>query len=282
MTKRIIGLYDALHRLWSNKLTDQSISWLLIATFGFGLLLVVSARNLGFPAIPDTTNYFLAIDLSFQVLLVIEILGLIFVLPKSVADSVGKQFEILSVILLRSAFKEFGYFKQPVEWSNFIYEPLFHMLSDAFGALLIFLIIGFYYQKQRHERITKNDQEQLEFIHFKKILSLLLLCVFVYLGFTDISQFIETGHYVNSFNTFYTILIFADVLILLFSLRYTTKYYNLFRYSSFALATILIRVSLTAPAYVNVILGITAGLFVLGLTLIYNYFLKQDELEAKS
>ncbi|MEM6735711.1 MAG: hypothetical protein AAF620_06550, partial [Bacteroidota bacterium] len=271
-----VKIYDFLNRIWSNKFTDQSISWLLIGTFFLGLLIITSSKLLGVPELSNTTNYFLAIDLSFQVLLIIEILGLIFVLPKSVADSVGKQFEILSVILLRSAFKEFSNFEQPVSWSDFIYEPLFHMLSDAFGALLIFLIIGFYYQKQRHERITKNDQEQLQFIHFKKLLALVLLLVFIYLGFFDVLHFIRDGVYEDSFNMFYTILIFADILILLFSLRYSSKYYNLFRYSSFALATILIRVSLTAPPYVNVILGITAGLFVLGLTLIYNYFLKQE------
>ena len=270
-----IKLFDFFFSLWSHKRTDQLVSWLLIGTFVLGLFLVASFKYFGVPAL-DSANYFLAIDLSFQVLLIIEILGLIFVLPRSVADSVGKQFEILSVILLRSAFKEFGNFDQPVSWSNVIYDPLFHMLSDAFGALLIFLIIGFYYQKQRHEKITKNDQEQLEFIHFKKIVALLLLVVFVFLGFSDVLQFTRSGYYVDSFNMFYTILIFTDVLILLFSLRYSSKYYNLFRYSSFALATILIRVSLTAPPYVNVILGIVAGLFILGLTLIYNYFLKQE------
>ena len=80
------------------------------------------------------------------------------------------------------------------------------------------------------------------------------------------------GHHYSGPNNHFCKLI----TVVLFSLRYTSKYYNLFRYSSFALATILIRVSLTAPPYINVILGITAGLFVLGLTLIYNYFLKQE------
>lgn len=271
----MIKLYDFFYRLWSHQRTDQVVSWLLIGTFGFGILMVACSQYLGFPSL-SSPDYLIAIDLSFQVLLIIEILGLIFVLPRSVADSVGKQFEILSVILLRSAFKEFGNLKQTDSWSNVIYDPLFHMLSDAFGALLIFLIIGFYYQKQRHERITKNDQEQLEFIHFKKIVALVLLVVFLFLGCSDLLQSIEVGHYVKSFNTFYTILIFSDILILLFSLRYSSKYYNLFRYSSFALATILIRVSLSAPPYINAILGITAGLFVLGLTFIYNYFLKQE------
>lgn len=268
--------YDSLDILWANHRTDRLVSVGLILGFSIGLLLVTISSNFEIPFLHDQLNYFLAIDIAFQILLIIEILGLIFVLPRSVADSVGKQFEILSVILLRSAFKEFGSFNHPVEWSSILYDPLFHMLSDAFGALVIFFIIGFYYKMQKHEKITKTDDEQQEFISFKKILACILLFIFVYLGAIDLINFIETGKYVDSFNTFYTVLIFTDILILLFSLRYSSKYYNLFRYSSFAFATILIRVSLTAPPYINILLGITAGLFVLGLTIIYNYFLRQD------
>jgi phosphoserine aminotransferase len=35
------------------------------------------------------------------------------------------------------------------------------------------------------------------------------------------------------------VLIFADILLLLYSLRFTTRYVNIFRYSSFAFAAIL-------------------------------------------
>lgn len=266
-------IFDFFQSKWEGGITDRLISWFLIGGFMTGLVLAALSGLFDITILKKPINYFLAIDISFQVLLIVEILGLIFVLPKSVADSVGKQFEILSVILLRSAFKEFGNFEQPVEWSNMLYDPLFHMLSDAFGALIIFLIIGFYYHKQKHERITKTETEQEDFIRFKKTLAFFLMVVFVYLGFIDMRHLVQTGYYSDSFNTFYTILIFTDVAILLYSLRYSSRYYNLFRYSSFAFATILIRVALTAPPYINVILGITAGAFVLGLTIIYNYFL---------
>ena len=244
----------------------------MIFGFSIGLVVVFCANNFGFPVLPSNTNYFLSISIAFQVLLIVEILGLIFVLSGSVADSVGKQFEILSIILLRSSFKEFGQVNHTADWLSIRYEPIFYMLSDAFGALMIFLIIGFYYRSQKHVRITKTDDEQEEFVRFKKILALILLIVFIYLGCLDLYQLFTKGHYVVSFNAFYTTLIFADILILLFSLRFSSKYYNLFRYSSFAFATILIRISLTAPPYVNVLVGIVAGLFVLGMTLVYNYF----------
>jgi len=265
--------FDYLNDAWQGHKTHQLYSNLLIFLF-IGILLfgVISSFFLK----PDAShfNYFLAIEVAFSALLIFEILGLIFVLPRSVADSVGKQFEILSIILLRSAFKEFShlvppFFQTEIEWMN-----LLPMLSDAFGGLIIFLIIGFYYIKQKHERITENEDQQHRFIAFKKFLALLLLISFLTVGIWDIYHIINTGHYEPSFNTFYTFLIFSDLLILLYSLRYHSHYVNVFRYSSFAFATVIVRLSLSAPTYINVLLGICAGVFVLGLTIAYNHFRK--------
>jgi hypothetical protein len=68
------------------------------------------------------------------------------------------------------------------------------------------------------------------------------------------------------------VLIFTDILVVLVSLRYSSEYRVVFRYSGFAAATVLIRLALTAPPYVNAALGFGAALFALGLTLAYNAF----------
>jgi hypothetical protein len=68
-----------------------------------------------------------------------------------------------------------------------------------------------------------------------------------------------------------------DILLLLYPLRFTTRYVNIFRYSSFAFAAILIRISLSAPAFINVAIGIVAGLFALAFTYAYNHFRRQVE-----
>jgi hypothetical protein len=60
----------------------------------------------------------------------------------------------------------------------------------------------------------------------------------------------------------------------LFALRFTINYYKIFRYSAFVLATILIRLSLSLYPYYDVLVGVIAALFVLALTVTYNYFLK--------
>ena len=45
------------------------------------------------------TNHFHAVDLAFTLVLILEVVSLIFTLPCSFSKSVGKQFEILSLIL---------------------------------------------------------------------------------------------------------------------------------------------------------------------------------------
>jgi hypothetical protein len=258
-------------RFWHHPRTTSWISNLLIAGFLSGLLIATLSH---FEWVDWEVSFFVSIDISFTILLFVEILGLIFILPQSVADSVGKQFEIFSIILLRSAFKEFGATNGDISFASFSEVESFFMYYDAFGALLIFGIIGIYYKIQRHEPITDSDEEQLQFIHFKQVLAFGMLMVFLVIGVIDLYELVSNGTFYPSIHVFYMFLIFTDVLILLYSLRYASRYFNIFRYSSFAFATILIRLALSSEPGINVILGLIAGLFVLGLSIAYNYFMK--------
>ena len=67
--------------------------------------------------------------------------------------------------------------------------------------------------------------------------------------------------------------IFSDIIIVLIALRYTLSYLRIFRYSAFVLATIFIRLALTSEIYYNIIIGVFASVYVLILTVFYNYFL---------
>ena len=74
------------------------------------------------------------------------------------------------------------------------------------------------------------------------------------------------------FEEAFSLLIFSDVLIVLIALRYSASYRVVFRNSAFALATVLIRLALTAPAPANALLGVSAALYAVGLMLAYNKF----------
>jgi hypothetical protein len=272
-----INAFDYLHKRWESESTNKAISNIVIVFFTLGLL-VVLLTYLGFHIFDKPVSAFFAIELAFNALLVFEVIGLIFLIPYSVADSVGKQFEIISLLLLRDAFKEFGHNLDDFHWDTAFIQEFAPIVSDAFGAILLFLITGLFYRSQRHAKITRSYEEQQRFIKIKKLISVYLTISFIGLGIYEIIGAYQLNQAVNSLKLFYNLLIFSDIFILLFSLRYSTKYLNLFRYSSFALATVFLRLTLSAPAYFNVILAITVGLMVLLVTYIYNKMLEKNDL----
>ena len=272
----INSIYEKIKLFWESKINLYFISVFLVLTFIFSTLLSVLVINDylllgGFNE--NFRNPFFSIEIVFTLLLIIELFGLIFVLARSVANSVGKQFELLSLIFLRDGFKEFSHFGTNLEWS-LIKDSFTNMMIYGFGAVIIFAVIGLNKSLQKHIKLTTTEEEQVQFIRLKKMLALMLLVAFLIVGFLDLKVLIETGSYLHSFHTFYTVLIFSDILIVLIALRFTFNYYKIFRYSAFVLATILIRVSLSVEPVYDVIIGVTASLFILALTITYNYFLR--------
>jgi hypothetical protein len=261
--------FDWLDHHWESPRSTRWISNLVVVFFILGSVVpLLFFLEIPFPF--PTLSPFFAVEIAFTILLVFEILGLIFLLPKSVADSIGKQFEIISLLLLRDAFKEFGHYMGELNWEPELLLELLPMVVDGFGAVLIFGMTALFYRTQKHQKITQSNEEQAEFISVKKVISLYLALVFFLIVFLDISRAFNTGVVSFSIQSFYTLLIFTDIFILIFSLRYSSKYYNLFRYSSFALATLFLRLTISAPAYYNVLLAVIAGALVLGVTAIYN------------
>jgi hypothetical protein len=267
-------LFDKLEKIWGSIYTQRIIADLLVLAFVVGLVVIELNRKGILPeALSEWVprNHFYAVGLAFTLLLFMEAIGLIFALAHSVADSLGKQFQVLSLILLRKPFKEFIYFNEPITWSQ-VSGPVLHILADTTGALLIFIALGFYYHAQQHRPITKDTLEQFRFTAAKKLVCLLLLTTFPIMGITHLRNYLVQEPISNFFDTFYTLLIFSDVLIVLISLRYSSTYKVVFRNSGFALTTVVIRLALTAPPYIDVGLGLCAALLALGFTLAYNAF----------
>lgn len=265
-----------LKNFWESKFNHKLISSVLVFVFVISGLLSVcviegwmdlGALNIKF------RNPFFAIEVAFTLLLITELFSLIIILPKSVAKSVGKQFELLSLIFLRNGFKEFSHIENDYLWVD-IQNEVQGMLIYAGGALAIFAIMGFTYTIQKHIKVTDIEKDQFRFIQMKRLLALLLLAAFAIIGAMDTLALLSEGIYHHSFHLFYSVLIFSDIIIVLIALRYTLNYYKIFRYSSFVLATILIRISLSAEEHYNVGVGVAAAFFVLLLTVSYNYFLR--------
>ena len=270
------GVFDVFKRLYESKRSLNATSIVLVLAFVIcsllSVLVLLDYINLGHYQ-SKFQNPFFSIEIVFTLLLIVELFGLIFVLPQSVAKSVSKQFELLSLIFLRDGFKEFSHIGSNFSWEH-MKESLIPMVVYGFGAIVIFSLISVTGTLQKRYKLTSTEDDQIQFIRLKKLLAILLLIAFAAVGYNDLKTLIYTGSYLHSFQTFYTVLIFSDIIIVLIALRYTLNYYRIFRYSAFVLATILIRISLSADTYYNVAIGVVACLFVLALTIAYNYFLK--------
>ena len=277
---RTANLFDWLEERWESHTTTRRLANSLVIVFLLELALIEAKRRGWLPPTVDTyiksVNHFYAVNLAFSLLLVYEVIELVFSMAHSVASSVGKQFEIFSLILLRSSFKEFTYFEQPIDWAK-VGDPMRHIMADALGAMVIFLALGLYYRLLRHQQITTSQEEQVKFVATKKIMALCMLLIYGAVGLSVVWVWLKTGDAPPFFQTFYTVLIFADFLLVFISLRYSGGFHVLFRNSGFALGTVVIRVALSAPIYYKMGLGISSMIFVLGLTWAYNRFVVANQ-----
>jgi hypothetical protein len=247
-----------------------------VIVFGAGLALVEVRR---LPWLSQElaerlpSNHFEAILLPFTLLLLAEVISLVFALAQSVAMAVGKQLEIMSLILIRQSFKELTFFPEPIVWSTTsgeISQRVLYIISDAAGALMIFGLLVIYFRLQIYQPISSDPDDQSSFVGAKKFIALVLLVCLLLIAVNVVWAWVTTGEERSFFEVFYTLLIFADVLIVLISLRYSVAYPMVFRYFGFAVATVLIRLALTAPRVVDAGLAVTATIFAIALTWIYN------------
>ncbi len=267
-------VFDPLHDFWERHGTKRKLAGMLLLAFILGIVSIELNRH---GLLPDWLarytphKHFYAIKLAFTLVLLIEVVDLVFVIPCSVSKAVGKQFEILSLILLRNAFKELIYFQEPVQILHPV-QQILPIISDSMGAVLIFVGLGIYYKVQKAQRGDKKAGELYKFVAAKKAVALLLLLLFLISGWLVAHSFFVLGERVDFFEVVYTILIFSDILLVLIAQRHQPSFHAIFRNSGYAVATLLIRLALAAPRYYDVGIGLFAVIFAIGLTMAYSAY----------
>jgi hypothetical protein len=268
--ERFTYIFDPLHHFWEHERMHRRFALGLIVVF-LGALLGIELNRQGLLptllAAHTPTNHFHAVNLAFTLVLILEVISLIFTLPCSFSKSVGKQFEILSLILLRDAFKELSYFSEPITLGSDL-TPVYHILGYGFGALAIFALLGVYY---RIQPVKKQDMglphDLFRFVAAKKGIALLILFTFAVMGLGNLYNKISGLPHMDFFPVFYTLLIFTDILVVLISQCFRPSFHAVFRNSGYALSTLFIRLALAAPPMYDVALGIMAALYSIALTL---------------
>ena len=264
----LTNLYDVIHHFWEHPRTQRGLAAGIFVIYIVGLIGIELNRQDMLPswlAHITPMSHFQAIHLAFTFILGMEVIELILTISGSLSKSLGKQFEVMALILLRDAFKELSKLPEPVNLTAGI-EPVIHIASAGVGALFIFVCLGFYYQLRTHQNYITDPDEQMRYVMSKKLISLGLFLMFLGIALRDLTLFSMTGEDVSFFETIYTILIFADIALVLISQRFMPSFHAVFRNSGFVIGTLIMRLSLSAPWPWNIAASLFAALFVLALT----------------
>jgi len=288
MIKTVENIFSGLFSEGNLKKFEKFI--LISATLGFivHLLLILLNNNgyvdLSFFQDKLFVNPISAIYTPFSFILIYEAFLLIYFLPRSFTTSIAKQFEIMSLILIRKIFKDIPNVNLDDNWIQ--NESNLQLIYDLVGVLVVFFLI--YLFKKLKEDLPKLPVHQNldRFISYKKLISLFLvptlslLCVLSFLDWYNY-VFLDIGTSSNIdylfFESFFTILILVDVFILLVSFQYTERYSQLIRNTGFIISTILLRLSFSAVGLTSLLLLVSGIVFGLIILLIYNNMERQKK-----
>ena len=275
-------IFDGIFSENNRKKIESFTIWSASIGFIFHLSLVLlnnnSIINIGNESLL-LTNPISAIYTPFSIILYYEIFLLIFYLPRSFTTSILKQFEIISLIVIRRIFYDIP--KLDLESNNwFENADNLQITYDLICILILFFLIYLFNYVKTNIDIKKGKNID-KFIDSKKIISVILIPVMIVLFIIGLynwysigisTNFASSFYYVNEvfYNTFFSILIIADVFILLLSFLYTERYSQIMRNTGFIICTILIRLSFSSTGLTNLLLIISSVLFGLLILKIYS------------
>ena len=207
-----------------------------------------------------------ALYTPFSILLVYEVYQLIRTIPDSFSSSVGKQYEIATLLVVRDILKRLSEVESSEGWE----------ISSDVGFLLVecAAFLALFYTSLTYFRMSKNTVKGEEttgevavFIEAKRGVANIMLLVFLltaaYSFMTWVGSVQDGGGSVNRtifFLDFFTFLILADILILLISYWFYTDFGNLARNTGFVLSTVIIRVAISSEGVSSMILFTLSGL----------------------
>ena len=298
MNKKFEILYQKLLSEETKKRSEAVILIIAIASFIIHLAIIYLV-DFGFISLNAPSellkNPIAAIYTPFSFILVYEVYLLIHYLPKSITTYISKQYEIITLIIIRRLFKDLSSLSLSDDWFKIKYDLQFTF--DIIASILLFFLI-YLFLKQRKKAILigeknePNNEGIARFIKLKKVLATFLVLVIIFVAiysfqhwlFGVINSTAKTNVSFKNINNiffeqFFTILIIVDVILLLFSFFHTDKFHKVIRNSGFIISTILIRLSFSVSGLLNTLLIVSAIIFGLLILIIHNKFEEYFKLE---
>jgi len=217
-------------------------------------------------------NYLKAIYTPFSFILVYEVFLLVVILPESMTEFIGKQFEIITLITLRSFFHDIA--SVPMHSPIHLNDPEVLSLGyDLLASLIMFALTVLFNRLHSRHREPDGQQPLQRFIDLKKSVSVCLIVVLIATSIWSFAMWTSDAvpALVNHtefpdpnaffYVDFFSVMIYADVLLLIISFLHDSSFYTVFRNATFIISTVLLRLSLTMERPMNHIVAINAFAF---------------------
>ena len=223
-----------------------------------------------------------ALYTPFSILLAYEVYQLIRAIPESFSTAVGKQFEIVTLLVVRDIFKRLSELEFSGDWT--IDSELKLIVIECLTFITLFTTSLIYRANSSTEtKVESINSDLLNFVQNKQKIALFLLFTYVIMALFSFSNWIISvsegdGSVTREifFLDFFTVLILADILILLISYGYSTDFTNLARNTGFILSTVVLRVAIGASGISSMVLFVLGGLLGIAVLVIS---LKADEFQ---
>ncbi len=295
MERIITSVSDFLLSPRVKKRTEKIILAIAIASYIIHLLLIFLS-TIGIFELKEEflNNPIAAIYTPFSFILLYEVYLLVYYIPKSITIYIGKQYEIITLIVIRRIFKDIAYVELTSDWFQDSNDLQFTF--DVLTSLVLFFLIFVFYSNAKKKRVTTNPSAAImpnvkQFILLKKLLAIFLVPTLIALsiyalfhwGSTVVENYadgiIEFKKINNIFfDQFFTVLIMTDVLLLLVSFFYSDEFHKIIRNSGFVISTILIKVSFLSEGILNNVIIISAVLFGTIFLVIHNLYERKLEM----
>ncbi len=288
-----MNLLNRLYQIFLSEYAKRKIekAILYIALVGFFIhLILIYLSNFGIVNLFLESELFKnpisAIYTPFSFILVYEVYLLIYYLPKSFTTYITKQYEIITLIIIRKLFKDLSAIELSADW--FQIKGDIQFTYDILASVVLFYLIFQFQKLGKQASAAQMDNSMIieRFIRRKKIIALTLVPIFFVMAIVTLVNWISDVSLASNdlpsfetinnlfFDEFFTVLILVDVVLLLISFFYTDKFHKIIRNSGFVVSTILIRMSFGVSGLISTILIVVAVLFGLAIIVIHNKFEK--------
>ena len=271
----------------SKKRIEKIILYLALTGFFIHLFLIfLSKQNIVifFSSSELFKNPISAIYTPFSFILIYEVYLLIYYLPRSFTTYITKQYEIITLIIIRKLFKDLSSLELSSDWFNIKGDLQF--TYDLIASIILFYLI-YLFVKQGSNKTKVSNVNKIQFDKFirrKRRIALVLVPIFFSMASITLFNWSSSISFradnlpsfetINNlfFDEFFTVLILVDVVLLLISFFYTDEFHRIMRNSGFVVSTILIRISFGVQGLTSTILILVAVIFGLLIITIHNKF----------